>query len=242
MTDKIFKKHDWKYKVGLTLTIFSSIIIGIFNIGVLYLFGIPLLLLLAGIFLIALAEEEVKTKVFLILLPIPIIISIFSSMYWLNKAEPETFLIPQDFRGKITIFYEEPCGEKPIYESGRRIYKFPENGILITNFKRTKGFLDQEFYFVDENGNRNKIPKKDVRDFNFNGRLSKTETKPSRYEIGAFFSWGDAPPIFIGKYNSFIISSYRYFEKSEKESWQIMKDFSEKRKSLLGECRQSLAR
>ena len=232
--------RDGKYKTGLFMIIFCSIVIGLLNIGVLYCFGIPIVGLLVGIIFIWAAKEKLKTKILVTFLPIPIIVGTFLLMIQLNKAEPETFLIPQDFRGKITIFYEESCGEKPIYESGRRIYKFPENGILITNFKRTKGIIDQEFYFVDENGMRTRIPKKDVRDFNFKDRLSKTETEPSRDEIGAFFSWGDAPPIFTGKYNSFVISSYRYFEKPEKESWQIMKDFSEKRKTLLEKCRQSL--
>jgi hypothetical protein len=29
-----------------------------------------------------------------------------------NHVKPATFLIPKDFRGKIIIYYGEPCGEK----------------------------------------------------------------------------------------------------------------------------------
>jgi hypothetical protein len=236
--NKFFTNRTRLYKFGIILTVLFSIIIGFLNVGVLFLFGIPVLGLILGLILIWFSKETLKLKSCSTIIQIPIIICSFFLMFWLNSAEPETFLIPQNFRGRITIFYEEPCGQKPIYENGRRIYKFPENGILISNFKRPQGYLNQEFYFVDEVENRTKIPRKDVGDFNFKGRLSKTETEPSRDEIGAFYAWGGLD-LFLPsiKYNNFIIDSYRYFEKDEKQSWQDLQQFSKKTKNLLIECR-----
>jgi hypothetical protein len=237
MTEKIFQTPGWKLKTGVVLVTLFSIITGFLNVGVLYLFGLPLFGILLGIIFIWIAETELKTKIVWTILPLPLILSVFFFVYQLDKAEPETFLIPQNFRGKIVIFYEEKCGQEPVYEHGRRIYKLPENGILITNFKKTRGILDQEFYFVDETGNRIPIPKRDVRDFNFNGRLSKTGNEPSRDEIAAFYSLAILPTILSGKYQTFVVSSYKFFEKDEKESWNEIKNFSEKSKNLLEECR-----
>jgi energy-coupling factor transporter transmembrane protein EcfT len=239
MTEKIFQRPSWKLKSGIILVTLFSIITGLLNVGVLYLFGLPLFGILLGIIFIWIAKTELKTKFVWTILPLPLILSTFFFAYQLNKAEPETFLIPQNFRGKIVIFYEEKCGQEPVYEQGRRIYKFPDNGILITNFKKTRGILDQEFYFVDETGNRTPIPKRDVRDFNFNGRLSKTDNEPSKDEIAVFYSWAILPTVLSSKYQTFVISSYRFFEKDEKESWNEIKNFSEKSKNSLKECRRT---
>ena len=67
------------------------------------------------------------------------------------------FLIPQNVRGEIVVFYDESCGQEAVYENGSRIYKVPESGILITKFKENPGHLNRKFYSVDADGNRTKI-------------------------------------------------------------------------------------
>lgn len=240
MTEKLLQKTSRKLKAGIILTVIFSILIGFLNVGVLYLFGIPFLGLFLGITLIWLSEAEKKLKILWTISPFLIIPATFFMFLQINKAEPETFLIPQNFRGKIVIFYEESCGQKPVYENGRRIYRFPESGILITNYKKTKGILDQEFYFVDEYGKRIKIAQKDVRDFN--GAFSKPKNNTSRKEVGAFYSYaGIFPSKVMGKYHSHIISAYKDFEKDEKESWRELKQFSEQSEKLLKQCREQIS-
>lgn len=240
MPQNTAKKTDWKFITGAGFIIFFSVITGILNIGIIYLAGIPLFAIFFGIALVWSSKKTRDIKLFWTILPLLIISSIIILLYKLNQAEPETFLIPPNFRGQITIIYEEPCGQQPIYENGRRLYEFPENGMLVTNFKKTKGILNQEFYFVDETGARTEIPQKDVRDFNFKERLSKTDNEPSRDEVGAFFSYGTFPPFISGKYHSYIIANYRYFEKTDQESWLEGTQDSKKRKEILEECQKSL--
>lgn len=237
MTENIFRKRDLKFKIGAILTVIFSIIVGILNIGILFLLGIPLLGLIAGIVLIWISNANSKDKLYTSLWSLPIIVLSFYAVYLANRAEPETFLIPQNFRGDIVIFYEESCGQKPVYENRRRVYDFSKDNILITNFKQPKGILNQEFYFLTETGERIPIPKKDVRDFNFKGRLSKTDNEPSRDEIFAFYSYVTLVSIFSAKYQSYVISNFRYFEKDEKTSWNELKELSDKSSKLLKQCR-----
>lgn len=243
MTEKIFQKHSGIYKLGVAFIAFWSFVIGALHFGVLYLFGIPIIGLLLGVFFVWISKESIKHKLISTFISIPIILGTFFIVFQLNKAEPETFLIPQNFRGKIIIFYEEPCGQKSVYENGRRIFQFPESGVLITNYKRTKGILNQNFYFVAENGEKTKIPQKDVREFNFKGRLSNIEKEPSREEVGVFYSYaGILPSKTISKYHSYVISAYKDLDKDEKESWLELKRFSDQSENLLIKCREQVSK
>jgi hypothetical protein len=47
-----------------------------------------------------------------------------------QKAEPETYLIPSNFVGKVNILFSRSDGVAKIYEGNRRVYKIPSNGIL----------------------------------------------------------------------------------------------------------------
>lgn len=64
---------------------------------------------------------------------------------------PETFLIPKDFRGQITLIYYEPCGQTVPKVDGRLIYEIPDNGVMILTNKFETGIIDKEYYFVDNN-------------------------------------------------------------------------------------------
>lgn len=80
----------------------------------------------------------------------------FASSY-LTKPEPETFLIPANFDGKVRIVYGEECGNKPPIENGRRVLQIPDNGLLVIQPKFEAGIIDHEYYFVDQNGKRTPI-------------------------------------------------------------------------------------
>lgn len=77
----------------------------------------------------------------------------FASSY-LTKPEPETFLIPASFEGKVRIVYGEECGINPPIENGRRVLQIPNNGLLIIQPEFEAGIIDHEYYFVDNNGNQ----------------------------------------------------------------------------------------
>jgi hypothetical protein len=156
--EKSFQKRSRIFKLGTAFIIFWSAIVGFFNIAVFYWFGIPIIGLLSGIVLVWIAKESVKTKLLLTIIPIPIIMASFCLFYLLlPRAEPETFLIPQNFRGQFEVIFNEPCGQTILYENDRRIYKIPENGVLITDAKPTFGVINRKFYLVDENNNQTRL-------------------------------------------------------------------------------------
>ena len=84
-----------------------------------------------------------------------------------QRAEPETYLIPSEFKGKVQIIFNQnaipvkykneygrdtiytPQLGNPIkYESGRRVYEIPSNGILLTQFKNNDGFIDRKYFLI----------------------------------------------------------------------------------------------
>lgn len=115
-----------------------------------------------------LPKSDAKLKLTKIVLgiasfPLTIVITViviyaisFVSSY-LTRPEPETFLIPDDFEGKIRIVYGEKCGIDPPNENGRRVLEIPDNGVLILQPEFEAGIIDHEYYFVDSNGNRERI-------------------------------------------------------------------------------------
>lgn len=100
---------------------------------------------------------------------------------------PETFLIPENFRGQITLIYNEPCGQAIPKVDGRLIYKIPDNGVMILKNEFETGIIDQEYYFVDDNENKiGKVPKLIQQDFNEDYSLEKNKNELPRNKIGLF--------------------------------------------------------
>lgn len=71
-----------------------------------------------------------------------------------QTAEPETYLIPQGFTGRVNIIFKRKDGAPPKYENNRRVYEIPPNGILLTQFKDEYGLVDHQYYYVDSNGKK----------------------------------------------------------------------------------------
>lgn len=199
-----------------------------------YWLGIPILALLFGIVLVWISKENLKTKLLSTFLALPIILASFSLFcLLLPKAESETFLIPQNFRGQFQIAFDESCGQPTNYENGKRIYQIPDNGVLITKFKQTNGVIDRKFFLVDENGNRAEMTdfhwsnfKREQKDWHWT--FSRTE--PSKDAVGFFLAY---------RYGlSFIVSDYLSLESEDKETKEKkQKTFQNTVDFLLKECR-----
>ena len=101
---------------------------------------------------------------------------------------PETFLVPKNFRGQITLIYNEPCGQTIQQVDGRLIYRIPQNGVMILTNEFETGIIDQEYYFVDDNWNKiGKIPELIQQDFNEEYTLEKTRTNHQETKWAFFF-------------------------------------------------------
>ena len=75
-----------------------------------------------------------------------------------KDAEPETFLIPNNYEGAIVLLFDQNDGLDEEYSEGRRIYRVEQNGLLKTQFSKTKhGRLDQDYYYIDSLGVRTQV-------------------------------------------------------------------------------------
>src|SRR5882672_5664979 len=79
---------------------------------------------------------------------------LFAIVLGCKNPEPETYWIPDGFKGKVNVIFNQSNGLAIRYENGRRVYDIPSNGILLTRFKDEYGTIDHKYYYVDKNGNK----------------------------------------------------------------------------------------
>lgn len=146
------QKTDKRFVWGATLTIIGYLLI--LN-PYWWIFGTPLVLV-SGVIFIGSSNKSRSTKIWFSVTPFLMWFPGFLALMYFgtNHAAPKTYLIPKDFRGKITIFYGEPCGIPSHTKNGRLIYNIPKTGILIVKDSADYGILNEEYYFVDSKGNR----------------------------------------------------------------------------------------
>jgi len=105
----------------------------------------------------------------------------------LNAFEqPETFLIPEDFKGVVYIIYDDQIGEPKEFEGFRRVYRIPETGVLFTNFKQTQGIHNRKFYYVSKTGKRNELGILDYRHYNESYTINPRPTEPPKDSLAVF--------------------------------------------------------
>jgi hypothetical protein len=131
---------------------------------------------------------------------------LFTIVMGCKNPEPETYLIPEGFKGRVNIIFNQPKGVPAKYENGRRIYQVPIDGILLTQFKDEYGIIDHKYYYIDGRGN-----KKGLRIFNYEYNKDGT-TKwiiKDGHEVGVFFD-GTTGAYGNGniKYQEFRVSDY----------------------------------
>lgn len=120
-----------------------------------------ILICLVGIIQILFSLVKINIRkiwqIFWALLPLFIGILVFQ----ISSASKDIFLIPENYKGKITIQYNQKNGfEKEFEGLWWRIYKVPKDGILKTKFEikgNSISYSGSKYYYVDENGNRKEI-------------------------------------------------------------------------------------
>lgn len=154
--------------------------------GLLYFYGLPFWVFLAGVLLVWFSRRKITTKLLWTLVPVAVFFIYQFASYQFDRITPETFLIPEDYRGTVRIIFNEPCGAEPLMEHGRRLYQIPAEGILITKFKDEYGIIDQEYYLVGDGGKRRRIYSMNTSDFNEVWTYQKSPHEPSRDSLGIF--------------------------------------------------------
>ena len=56
-----------------------------------------------------------------------------------GRADPEIYLIPVGYVGEVTVVFRSRNGEPATREGDARLYKIPENGILLTQAQPNVG-------------------------------------------------------------------------------------------------------
>jgi|GEM_PF-2271441 len=144
--------------VGVALTAFLYF---------LFIISVPLVVL--GFGLVLASRQAPWRKAAAVLFPFVAWAGIATGAWALAPREQSaTFLIPEGFEGTIMLVKNEQCGLPPEYESGRRLYRVPANGLLITRDSvpnrehpyyqyPNQGYFqrpDNEYYLVDGQGRR----------------------------------------------------------------------------------------
>ena len=148
-----------------------------------------------------------------------------------NKVPPETFLIPKDFRGKIHVHFNMPCGQKKESENGRRVYKIPQSGILLSQFTDKQGYIDQKYFLVDIDRKKTLLPNLDVHDYNEEWTTEKNPQEPSRDILGIFHAGRVSSE---GSYE-FYVSTYKQLRDSF--GFDYDKRFDSLEQKILDSCR-----
>lgn len=79
-----------------------------------------------------------------------------------NAAKGEVHLLPAGFVGEVFIVYYADSGPAAEHdEQGRRVYRVPADGVVLTRLPPNDGVsvADITFYGVDQAGGRSEIPK-----------------------------------------------------------------------------------
>jgi len=121
-----------------------------------------------------------------------------------KHPEPESYLIPEGFKGRVNIIFNQPNGASPLYDHGRRLYRVPASGILMTRFNDEYGFVNHQYYYADVNGNEKILP---IFRHTFNKDGTIKWIIKNRFEVGIFLDGtsGEYGPQNI-KYQEFIVS------------------------------------
>jgi hypothetical protein len=138
--------------------------------------------LLIGAVLFLLTKNNWKLKLAVIGIPLTFVAVTFYNSF----TTPETYLIPENYKGPVFVIFNQTDGQPKEYEGRRRLYRIPSTGVLFSEFKDEQGWINQEYYYVTATGQRKKLGVLDTRDFNEEWTLQKNPKEPSRDSLAVF--------------------------------------------------------
>jgi hypothetical protein len=178
-------QKDKFFKWGLCLVIIGYLV----SLNPYWLiFGTPLVYF-TGVVFIYLSSKRLITKSIIIIAPILLWLPGYWGLIYFgtNHVPPETFLIPQNFRGKIVLYYDEPYGKEIGKEDGRYIYHVPNNGIMVLKNKLETGIINQRYFIVDSTLKITKeLPLFIQQNFNEEYTLERNKYEPPRNKLAVF--------------------------------------------------------
>ena len=143
------------------------------------------------------------------------ILILSQAIFGCKQAEPETYLLPEGFKGKVNIIFNQENGAAPKYSNRRRVYEIPISGILLTKFRDQYGLVDHKYYYVNSIGKRTEL--KVLHDDTY----KDSAVAANREEIGIFYDgttgvYGNSDDQKSLKYQEFIVSNFNKLDVSFK--------------------------
>jgi hypothetical protein len=74
------------------------------------------------------------------------------------RGEDEIYLLPNQFKGTVFVFFNQPTGKPVKHENGKRVYEIPEGGVLVTQSPFNEGYHYPAEVFYTADQARTKIP------------------------------------------------------------------------------------
>lgn len=72
-------------------------------------------------------------------------------------CEREIYLVPEGFRGKMIVFFDQQDGQEKQFEDDARLYRIPYSGYLKSQFPKNGGCMGDgriQFFYENSNGDR----------------------------------------------------------------------------------------
>lgn len=166
-----------------------------------------------------------------------------------QKAEPELYLIPSGYLGRVEILFNQngapikytndhgndtvyvpKIGRPTKYEGERRVYEIPSDGLLLSQFGSNDGFIDRKYFSVDSVGRRTPLKtidlqgkKSDSAQFSF-----KKSSENLIFGDGTSGSYGNMKI----PYQYFIVSTYNLLDSFNTKEYS--RNFDKKVENVTG--------
>ncbi|MEL6987073.1 MAG: hypothetical protein AAGK97_04510 [Bacteroidota bacterium] len=89
-------------------------------------------------------------------------------------------VFPKGFEGHAIIIFDEEKGKELVIEEGKRLYQFPESGVVISKADENYGPQTHQYFFETDKSERRGIAF--ISAFNYDA-VNKSETKIAFHEI-----------------------------------------------------------
>lgn len=152
------------FNIGITLIILSFV--AAMNPYFL-IYAIPVFS--AGALFIWLSKRKLKTKVLWTMIPLlawyPAMLLFLLAYTAIGKANAQKldFIFEEDFRGRVIVISNSPCGQKVVIKDGREQLYIPENGILLYQGEIEAGIIDHRYFRRTNQGKLIPIPENHAR-------------------------------------------------------------------------------
>lgn len=145
-----------------------------------------------------------------------------------KNPEPEDYLLPEGFKGRATVIFNQKEGVPTKYENGRRIYEIPANGILLTQFKDQYGIVNHHYFYIENNGKKTALP---IYQYEYNKDGTTKWIVKNKNEIGIFSdgTTGQYGQSTSAPFQLFTVSSYNGLDTIESND-----NFNQRINKLIG--------